>query len=122
MLLVDDDEDGRELLALYLRGRGLEVVTAADCHDATAALEGCAADVAILDVTLPDGDGLELGAALRSKRAALRLVALSGHTEGDYRSRSDAVGFDAYLVKPVDPGQIFSVIAGPGSNLRAQPA
>ncbi|MAQ18957.1 MAG: response regulator [Sandaracinus sp.] len=114
VLLVDDDPDSRELLAMYLRGRGLEVSTAEDCSDAAAVFGSFTPDVAVVDLTLPDGDGCDLGASFRAQNQRLRLVALSGHAGSDYRSRTRDAGFDEYLVKPVDPNRIFSVIsAGP---------
>ena len=113
VLVVDDDEDGRELLAIYLRVRGLEVETAHDCCCAKERVKQWGPNVAVVDMTLPDGDGCELGALMREMGSVpLRLVALSGHTGSSYRERTTAAGFDAYLVKPIEPSAIFRVVSG----------
>jgi len=102
ILIVDDNEDAAELLALTLQARGHITQVALD---GPAALEGVLAfapDVALLDLGLPGMDGCELAQRLRMKDARLRLIALTGYGADKDRERTHAAGFDAHLVKPVD--------------------
>lgn len=61
-------------------------------------------DAALVDIGLPHLDGYEVGRRLRDKLGrGLRLIALTGYGQPQDRARSAAAGFDAHLVKPVDP-------------------
>ena len=104
ILVVDDNEDGAEMLAAVLDSRGYDTRVA---HDASAALSVAAAfapDVAFLDLGLPVMDGYELAAHLRELPglAGVRLVAVTGYGQESDRRRTRDAGFDRHLVKPVD--------------------
>jgi PAS domain S-box-containing protein len=104
VLLIDDNEDAAESLALMLGADGHEVRTG---FSATDALEMAAAwqpDIMLLDIGLPGLDGYEVARRLRAQPAlaSMRLVALTGYGQPDDIRRSAAAGFDAHLVKPVD--------------------
>lgn len=110
-MVVDDNHDAAELLAVLLETCGHDVRTA---HDARTALEVAASfvpDVALLDLGLPGMDGWELAGRLRElpELAHLRLVALSGYREDVERSRR--AGFEGYLLKPADIGDIEAIVA-----------
>jgi CheY-like chemotaxis protein len=106
VLLVDDNTDAARALALLLRRDGHDVHVA---HDGPAALESAPAfrpQVVLLDIGLPKGmDGYEVGRRLRELPGLgdTVLAALTGYGQEDDRQRSLAAGFDAHLVKPVDP-------------------
>jgi PAS domain S-box-containing protein len=125
ILVVDDNEDARELLGEMLRTMGHDVELASDGPSALDKLEMFPADVAILDLGLPVMDGLELARHIAASRADRRprLVALTGYgREGDI-ARTRAVGFDEHLVKPVNVSLLVSAIdpggAGEGSPGRS---
>jgi DNA-binding response OmpR family regulator len=103
ILVVDDDEDGADLLAESLRDRGIDARVAHDAKTALDLSDGFTADVAVIDLGLPDMDGFELARRLREHPALqrIRLVALTGLADRDTRSRAVAAGFDEHLVKPV---------------------
>jgi hypothetical protein len=108
ILLVDDHRDTAESLALLLRQRGFDVVVA---HTVASALEQArnGFDVLISDLGLPDGNGRDLVERLAA-RGPLRAIALSGYgTEADVAA-SRAAGFEAHLVKPVEPARLLRVI------------
>jgi PAS domain S-box-containing protein len=103
ILVVDDNEDGAEMLALALRGKGYQTHVA---HDAPTALSVAAEllpDVAFLDIGLPVMDGYELATRLRKLPglSGIRLIALTGYGAEEDRRKAREAGFDQHLVKPV---------------------
>jgi PAS domain S-box-containing protein len=123
VLVVDDNHDAAEALALLLGLLGHQVRLA---HDGPAALEAAEAqvpDVVLLDLGLPGMDGFEVARQLRT-RAALRqarIVALSGYGQASDRQRSKEAGFDHHLVKPADVDALAAAIAGGGSEMPTRP-
>ena len=104
VLLVDDNVDARDSLAMLLRLWGHEVVVA---HDGPAALQAAAGQspqVALLDISLPGMDGYELARRLRSQPGLgpVVLVALTGWGHEEDRRRSQEAGYDHHLTKPVE--------------------
>src|SRR6267143_344540 len=112
ILIVDDNEDARMLLGDILEQAGHEVCAAESGPAALAVVEEFAPDVAVLDVGLPAMDGYELGARLRALLGARapELVALTGYGQEADRARSEASGFVAHLVKPLEATQLVAVI------------
>jgi len=104
ILLVDDNEDARLLLADVLEAFGHRVKAAADGPEALALLEVFKPDVAILDIGLPGMDGYELATRIRDmpRHQNLRLLALTGYGQPDDATRTRDAGFDVHLVKPID--------------------
>ncbi len=104
ILIVDDNDDAAQSLALVLRLEGHEVETAADGDAALRLLDRFAPAAAILDIGLPTMNGYELAAALRDdpRTRAIVLIALTGYGRGPDRSRAFDAGFDEHLVKPVE--------------------
>jgi CheY-like chemotaxis protein len=102
VLVLDDDRDTADSLAMLLRLIGHEVHT---CYDGPAAL-ACAGDfrpqAAVLDLALPGIDGLEIARRLRQRPelTGLRLVALSGYGRDEDCRLCAAAGFDHHLLKP----------------------
>ncbi|HEX8113157.1 MAG TPA: ATP-binding protein [Kofleriaceae bacterium] len=116
ILVVDDNEDARGLLADILRQLGHDVRAAGDGPQALAMVREFTPDVAVLDIGLPDMDGYELAAQLRRALPAtpVRLIALSGYGQASDRARSKAAGFDGHLVKPVEVRRLLDAIATAG--------
>jgi PAS domain S-box-containing protein len=108
ILVVDDNADAAESLAMLLELEGHVVKTAMNGESALALAASFAPDVALLDIGLPGMDGYALAAALRADpvHRALRLVALTGYGQPEDRERSRAAGFDMHLVKPVAPEEL----------------
>lgn len=104
VLVVDDNEDAANSLAMLLDLAGHE---AKAVYTPTAALAEVAAfepDVVLLDIGLPEMDGYEVAARLRAlpSQLPLRLIALTGYGQAEDRARALQAGFDDHLVKPVD--------------------
>jgi PAS domain S-box-containing protein len=121
ILVVDDNEDARELLAEMLRTIGYAVELAPDGGTALEKLKTFAADVAILDLGLPGIDGFELARRIFDARMnpRLRLIALTGYGRQTDIARTRAVGFAAHLVKPVNVPALVAEIEGEASSERA---
>ena len=109
VLLVDDCEDSREIYASFLGRNGFEVVEAAT---GTSGLESAFArrpDVVVLDVDLPDVDGLQALHRLKldERTREVPVILLSGY---QISAPESVVGWDAYLLKPCLPDQLLSEI------------
>jgi len=105
VLVVDDNEDAADSLALVLRLAGHDVQV---CHDAAlvmSAAEAFQPEVVLLDIGLPSMDGYEVARRLRARPDLnpMLLVALTGYGQDEDLRRSRQAGFDHHLVKPADP-------------------
>lgn len=109
VLVVDDDEDARELLQLALERRGYGVTVVSSCAAAQQALSAHRFDALVTDVELEDGSGL----ALRKIAPVAIACTLTGHASPADAERAKAAGFDAHLVKPVDLDALCDVLGAP---------
>jgi CheY-like chemotaxis protein len=114
LLVVDDHPDSAEATAQLLALYGHDARAVHSCAEARDAVSGATPfvpDVLLLDVLLPDGDGLTLGAELaRLLPTRPVLIALTGVPGLDEKCR--AAGFDRYLLKPADPAALAALLAG----------
>ena len=115
ILVVDDNADSAESLALLLRHAGHQVETA---YDGAAALEATRRnppDVVLLDIALPRISGLEVARRMRSELGLNHalLVAMTGYGQVEDQIRSREAGLNAHLVKPVDLNALTELIAHP---------
>jgi CheY-like chemotaxis protein len=103
VLVVDDNDDAVELLAVMLEQVGYETVVAHDGAEALDAAHTVTPDIVILDIGLPGMSGYEVAARMRAdaKLSATALIALTGWGSPDDRRRALAAGFDVHLTKPV---------------------
>ncbi len=102
VLVVDDNVDAAEMLALLLEARGLETTLAFDGQGAIAAFEWSRPDAVLLDLALPDMDGLDVARQLRAREPGVPLIALTGYGDEAMRKRTTKLGFAHHLTKPVD--------------------
>ena len=112
VLVVDDDEVIRQLIAVNLTLEGFEVETAVDGRDCLDKVGEIAPDVITLDVMMPRLDGWETAVQLRRdpKTSHIKVVLISARAQEDDRARGERVGADAYLTKPFDPGEMIRVV------------
>jgi CheY-like chemotaxis protein len=115
VLLVDDEPDGREGLALYLRHRGAAVVCAGSAREALATIERDRPDVIIADIAIPGEDGFRLMERVRAlppdQGGSVPAVAMTGYSRDEDRNAALEAGFDAFTVKPVDPSDLAGLLA-----------
>jgi CheY-like chemotaxis protein/anti-sigma regulatory factor (Ser/Thr protein kinase) len=113
ILVVDDNKDAVDSLALLLSLVGQHVVAAHDGLDALAQFERFDPDVVVLDLGLPGINGYEVARRIREAHLGHRvtLVALTGWGQDEDRRRSIIAGFDYHLVKPVDFEALKTLLA-----------
>jgi signal transduction histidine kinase len=115
VLLVDDDADFLESLAVALQGRGALVTRADSAGAALAAIDTALPDVLVSDLGMPEEDGYGLIRDLRARPAArggaVPAIALTAYVADHDRDRSLAAGFQLHLGKPMDPGLLVQAIA-----------
>ena len=103
ILIVEDNVDGAESLAMILPAYGHTVLVAFDGPTGLIAGEEFQPDVVLLDIGLPRLDGYEVARVLRERRPeGLVIIAISGYCQLEDRERSSAAGIDQHLAKPVD--------------------
>jgi PAS domain S-box-containing protein len=112
ILVVDDNEDGLELLVDALRDLGYEAFGAHDGAEALSLAPRVQPVVALLDIGLPDVDGYELAGRLRELdgMSPIKLVAVSGYARESDRARSAAAGFHEHLAKPVTIDSVQAIV------------
>lgn len=114
VMVVDDNADAAQMLGLFLEASGQQVTVE---HGARQALERSRVelpDACLLDIGLPDIDGLELAHLLRQQPETSHavLIAITGYGQAHDREMALAGGFDHYFVKPVDTRKLQALLAG----------
>lgn len=109
-MVVDDEEDLRRIISRMLASQG-EVIEAADTAEAVKLLKTCKPDLLLLDVTLPDGSGLEVLKEARAIAPTLPVLMLTGML--DISTARDALeqGARAYMTKPFEPAALKQEVA-----------
>jgi len=120
VLVVDDDPEIRRLLADYLERNGFTPMAARDGREMRQALERHAIDLVVLDLTLPDTDGLTLCRDLRA-HSSLPVLMLTARGEEADRILGIEMGADDYLVKPFSPRELLARIKTILRRTRALP-
>jgi len=113
ILIVDDNEDGADLLAVALGSKGYDTRIAGDAPTALRVAAEFLPQVAFLDIGLPVMDGYELAAHLRAIAglADIQLIAVTGYGQESDRKKTRAAGFLHHLVKPVDFEDVEATLA-----------
>jgi len=113
ILVVDDNKDSADSLSMMLRITGMEVRTAYDGLEAVAAAAAFNPDVVFLDIGLPKLNGYEAARRIREQPWGkdMVLVAVTGWGQEVDRRRSQEAGFNAHMVKPVDPAALQQMLA-----------
>jgi signal transduction histidine kinase/CheY-like chemotaxis protein len=113
ILLVDDEQDAREAVAVLLRQAGAGVRSVGSAAEALTAAEQDRFDAVLSDIAMPIEDGYVLIRRLREqpKTASIPALALTAYATVEDRGKALRAGYDQHLAKPVDPGQLVSVVA-----------
>ncbi|MCK9858440.1 response regulator transcription factor [Paenibacillus sp. ATY16] len=106
ILVVDDDPNIRELVSLFLRREGYEVIEATNGEDALTRLEAVKPDLAVIDVMMPKMDGWALCSSLRES-FDMPLLMLTAKGETAHKVKGFELGADDYVVKPFDPPELI---------------
>ncbi len=118
ILVVDDNTDAAETLAVMLRAEGFPVAVAFDGASAIATFNGTLPAVVLLDMGLPDMNGTDVAQHIRRHPSGknVHLIAVTGWGQEEDRQRTQAAGVDVHLVKPVDPADLLRLL---GQRLEA---
>jgi PAS domain S-box-containing protein len=116
VLVVDDDMDGREVVALILARQGAEVQTAPSAVDALQVMEAWQPDVLISDIGMPDQNGYMLLETLRKREQArgdrpVPAIALTAYARNEDRIRALSAGYQMHVPKPVEPSELLTLVA-----------
>ena len=122
VLLIEDNDDGREMMSMMLSCYGYDVQHAADGLSGLQLAVRLHPGLALVDIGLPGIDGYEVARRLRADPATrdMRLIALTGYGLAEDRRRVLEAGFDLHLVKPVEIEQLIEAI-GSGVPLAVKP-
>ena len=113
ILIVDDNQDSADSLAMFLKIKGYEVGTAYDGEQAVEAAEALRPDVVLLDIGMPNLDGYDACRRIRQQPwgQGMFLIALTGWGQEEDRRRTEEAGFNQHMVKPVDPAVLMKLLA-----------
>jgi signal transduction histidine kinase len=113
VLLIEDNDDGREMMSMMLSCYGYEVRHAADGLQGLEVAASFHPDLALVDIGLPGIDGYEVARRLRANAATrdIKLIALTGYGLAEDQRRVLDAGFDMHLVKPVDIDHLMQAIS-----------
>jgi len=111
VLLVEDDRSIARALNLRLERNGYEVANAFDASTAATRARQCQPDVAILDISMPGGDGFMVAERLRSIRADLPMIFITANSQPEYRERAKRMGARAFFEKPFEASELLAAVA-----------
>lgn len=114
VVVIEDNEDSADVLALWLKGRGYVVSVAHAGQDGLELIQSIRPQVVLCDIGLPGMDGIEVCRRVRTFRPELEpvMIALTGWGMDEDRRRTHETGFDHHLVKPVEPETLFRLLDG----------
>ena len=110
VLVVDDERDSRELLAMMFQRCGAHVVRCDSAREALTLLATTPVALIVADIAMPDMDGCELIERARRLRARIPAVAVSAHARPEDRQRAMTAGYDGYCAKPVETPEFMRTI------------
>ncbi len=115
ILVVDDDEDSREVLRAILEDAGAAVTAAGSVKAALQHFDGAPPDVLLSDIGMPGEDGYALIRRVRAlppeRGGRVPAAALTAYTQAEDREHALAAGFHAWLTKPIEPGDLTAAVA-----------
>jgi signal transduction histidine kinase/ActR/RegA family two-component response regulator len=120
IMVVDDNRDAANTLKMFLNMAGHDVLIEYAAQDAIERAKVASPHVYLLDIGLPDMDGLELARTLRAmpRASSPTLIAITGYSQELDREKSRDAGFDHHFVKPIDTSQLLALL----SQINAAPA
>ena len=121
ILVVDDNRDAADSLAMLLRTSGNDIRTAYDGAEAVQLANDFEPEVVLLDIGLPNMDGHEVAQRIRQEPWGRRtcLIAVTGWSDEADRARSRAAGFDHHLVKPLDTSHLAQLLGSVERSTRS---
>jgi CheY-like chemotaxis protein len=125
VLVVDDNDDAREVLRAVLEADGALVATSASSAEAFEYLDHALPSMMLIDISMPRVNGFELLELLRhrpkERGGCVPAAALTGYISSEDRARAKAAGFAAYLIKPVNAPELIKVVRELGRPATTSP-
>ena len=112
VLLAEDNRVNQLLVVRLLEAQGHSVTVAGDGRTAVDEVARETFDVILMDVQMPEMDGLEATRTLRARGVRIPIIAMTAHAMQGDRDRCLDAGMDAYLSKPIQPEEVFEAIEG----------
>ena len=110
ILLVDDDKSILRILTRILQKQGYKIHTAETGREAEEEINNNSYDLALIDVKLPDTDGIDLLQKIHLTNPNMIKIILTGYASMDNGIKALNAGADAYLVKPVEPTELIKIL------------
>jgi CheY-like chemotaxis protein len=114
LLVVDDNPELLDSMKDILEDAGYSLITAVSVQSAIELIPAEPFDLALIDLQLPDGSGIQIAEAIKSKKPAIRIILITGQAEETaspgLTARQRGI-VDHYLVKPVNPVQLLNTVA-----------
>jgi CheY-like chemotaxis protein len=112
VLIVEDHHLNRQMLRMLVAADGHEVLEAGSAAEVDERLAQRTPDVILMDVHLPDGDGLDITRRLRADRRfdGVRIYAVTAYLMGEVAARARQAGCDGLLEKPIDSGKLLPAL------------
>lgn len=113
VLVIEDNDDSREIYRSILEHHGFRVVLATTGEDGVAAARRERPDIIVMDLQLPEMDGVSATRLLKSdpETAAIPVLVITVHAQADDLAGAHAAGCDEYIVKPADPSAVAARLA-----------
>jgi two-component system, cell cycle response regulator DivK len=112
ILIVEDNKDSREILGLFVTKVGYQVIKASNSQEAITQAEAECPDLILMDLDLPDADGIKTTAILKKnpKTSHIPVVAVTAWMSALSEERASKVGIETYLINPVSPQTLKETI------------
>lgn len=110
ILVVDDDKSILRIITRILQKQGYNTQTAETGREAEEQINNQSFDLALIDVKLPDTDGVDLLQKMQATRPNMIKIILTGFASMDNGIKALNAGADAYLVKPVEPTELLKIL------------
>jgi CheY-like chemotaxis protein len=119
ILVIDDHEDGLQMLAMLLRQLGCFVKTCSDGNECVETASNILPHAVVLDLAMPEHDGFEIAEQLlRADLPRFELVAMSGYCDAEMQNRCQKAGFNRFLAKPMDVEALRSLVIDLKANMQ----
>lgn len=112
LLIVEDDAVLRKLLTRLFLREGFEVATASSCAEAIAEITGQRFEAVLLDLQLPDGDGLDMLERFDATRRPRHAIVMTAHATPESRARAQSLHVARLLAKPMDLRELLLTVRG----------
>ncbi|MGH9660699.1 MAG: response regulator [Bryobacteraceae bacterium] len=112
VLVVDDDEQIRNVIQAVLTGAGYQVSLACNGKQALSVVRSMPVDILVTDLIMPEQEGVETIAVVRKEFPEIKIVAISGVAGGRYLRVAEFLGAHAVLQKPFEPAKLLTTLQG----------